>query len=265
MTRTWTPGTADAALTAIATTPRLVIALDFDGVASPLVPEPMEARALPAVKEQIERLVTLPDTQVAFVSGRSMHDLRIITEHEDDSSVALAGSHGAQYWFPGTGDAAPTGEATEEGAREELWAAAQPIIERYEGAEFEPKAFGMGVHTRRATPEVEAAVFADIDALVADRFPHWRRRSGHRVLEFSSRTEGKDAAMGVLREHFDATGILFAGDDVTDEDALRVLLPGDLGVRVGPGESAATLRVENPQQIAELLAQVATERAAGRE
>ena len=88
MTRTWTPGTADAALTAIATTPRLVIALDFDGVASPLVPEPMAARALPAVKEQIERLVALPDTQVAFVSGRSMHDLRIITEHEDDSAVA---------------------------------------------------------------------------------------------------------------------------------------------------------------------------------
>ncbi|UYO98395.1 trehalose-phosphatase [Microbacterium sp. M28] len=265
MTRTWTPGTADDALTAIATTPRLVIALDFDGVASPLVPEPMAARALPAVKEQIARLVALPDTLVAFVSGRSMHDLRIITEHEDDSTVALAGSHGAQYWFPGTGEAAATGEATQDGAREELWEAAKPIIARYEGAEFEPKTFGMGVHTRRATPEVEAAVFAEIDALVAERFPHWRRRSGHRVLEFSSRTEGKDAAMGVLREHFDATGILFAGDDVTDEDALRVLQDGDLGVRVGPGESAATLRVQSPQEIAELLAQVATERAAGRE
>ncbi|WP_243225133.1 trehalose-phosphatase [Microbacterium sp. CIAB417] len=265
MTRTWTPGTEDADLTAIATTPRLVIALDFDGTASPLVAEPMAARALPTVKTQLDRLVELPDTLIAYVSGRSMHDLRIITEHEDDSAVALAGSHGAQYWFPGTGHAEPTGEATAEGAREELWAAARPIIERYEGAEFEPKTFGMGVHTRRATPEVERAVFAEIDALVAERFPHWRRRSGHRVLEFSSRDEGKDAAMSALREHFDATGILFAGDDVTDEDAMRVLQPGDLGVRVGPGETAATLRVENPQQIAELLAQVATERAAGRE
>jgi trehalose 6-phosphate phosphatase len=265
VTRTWTPGTVDTALTGIATTPRLVIALDFDGTASPLVADPMAARALPAVKEQIDRLIALPDTLIAYVSGRSMHDLRIITEHEDDSPVALAGSHGAQYWFPGTGEAAPTGEAAEDGSREELWAAAKPIIERYDGAEFEPKTFGMGVHTRRATPEVEAAVFAEIDALVSERFPHWRRRSGHRVLEFSSRDEGKDAAMAALREHFDATGILFAGDDVTDEDAMRVLLPTDLGVRVGPGESAAQLRVENPQQIAELLAQVATERAAGRE
>ncbi|GAB3599704.1 trehalose-phosphatase [Microbacterium tumbae] len=265
MTRTWTPGTADADVTAIATTSRLVIALDFDGTASPLIAEPMAARALPAVTEQLDRLAVLPDTFIAFVSGRSLHDLRVITEHDDDSAVALAGSHGAQYWFPGAGEAAPTGEPTEDGTREELWAAARPIIDRYDGAEFEPKTFGMGVHTRRATSEVEAAVFAEIDALVAERFPHWRRRSGHRVLEFSSRSEGKDAAIGVLREHFAATGILFAGDDVTDEDAMRVLVPGDLGVRVGPGESAATLRVDDPQQIAELLAQVADERAAGRE
>ncbi|MER7447348.1 trehalose-phosphatase [Microbacterium foliorum] len=265
MTRTWTPGTADEALRAIAATPRLVVALDFDGTASPLVPDPMAARALPEVAAQVARLAAMPDTIVAYVSGRSMHDLREITEHTDDSPIALAGSHGAQYWFPGTGEADATGPDTAEGDREELWAAARPIIDRHEGAEFEPKTFGMGVHTRTATGEVEKEVFAEIDALVAERFPHWRRRAGHRVLEFSSRTEGKDAAMAALRERFDATGILFAGDDVTDEDAMRVLTDGDLGVRVGPGESAAVLRVGNPQEMAQLLEALADERASRRE
>ena len=265
MTRTWTPGTADAALSAIAATPRLVVALDFDGTASPLVPDPMAARALPEVAAQVARLAALPDTVVAYVSGRSMHDLRVIAEHTDDSPIALAGSHGAQYWYPGIGDADATGADTADEAREDLWAAARPIIDRYEGAEFEPKTFGMGVHTRTATREVEREVFAEIDALVAARFPHWRRRAGHRVLEFSSRNEGKDAAMAALREHFDATGILFAGDDVTDEDAMRVLTDDDLGVRVGPGESAAVLRVENPQQMALLLEALADERTSQRE
>ena len=265
MTRTWTPGTADEALRAIAATPRLVVALDFDGTASPLVPDPMAARALPEVAAQVARLAAMPDTIVAYVSGRSMHDLREITEHTDDSPIALAGSHGAQYWVPGTGEADATGPDTAEGDREELWAAARPIIDRHEGAEFEPKTFGMGVHTRTATGEVEKEVFAEIDALVAERFPHWRRRAGHRVLEFSSRTEGKDAAMAALRERFDATGILFAGDDVTDEDAMRVLTDGDLGVRVGPGDSAAVLRVGNPQEMAQLLEALADERASRRE
>lgn len=265
MTRPWIPGTADADLTALATTPRLVVALDFDGTASPLVVDPMAARALPEVVVQMNRLAAMPDTVVAYVSGRSMHDLREITEHTDDSVVVLAGSHGAQYWFPGEGAADAPGDATEAGAREELWAAARPIIDRYEGAELEPKTFGMGVHTRRADRETEEKVFAEIDALVAERFPHWRRRAGHRVLEFSSRNEGKDAAMIALRERFDATGILFAGDDVTDEDAMRVLQEGDLGVRVGPGESAATLRVDSPQQIAALLETLANERAVAQE
>lgn len=264
MTRPWTPGTPDDDLSALAATPRLVVALDFDGTASPLVPDPMAARALPEVAVQVERLAALPDTVVAYVSGRSMHDLRVITEHTDDSAIALAGSHGAQYWFPGD-EADVADDSTEDGTREELWAAAKPIIERYEGAEFEPKTFGMGVHTRRADRETEERVFAEIDALVAERFPHWRRRAGHRVLEFSSRTEGKDAAMAALRERFDATGILFAGDDVTDEDAMRVLQPGDLGVRVGPGESAATLRVDTPQQIAELLEALADERTSAQQ
>ncbi|WP_217183685.1 trehalose-phosphatase [Streptomyces sp. AC495_CC817] len=262
MTRTWTRGTRDEALSAIARTPRLVVALDFDGTASTFVVDPMAARALPEIVEQLERLSALDDTAVAYVSGRSMDDLRVITEHSDASVVALAGSHGAQYWYPGVGPADPEGR---DEVREQLWEAARPIIDRYEGAELEPKTFGMGVHTRAATPEVEAGVFAEIDALVSERFPGLRRRLGHHVLEFSSRSEGKDAAMAALRAHFDATGILFAGDDVTDEDAMRVLTDADLGVRVGPGETAAALRVQNPQEIALLLEALADEREARRE
>lgn len=259
MTRAWTP----EALSEIANTPRLIVALDFDGTASPLVLDPMAARALPAVAEQVARLAALPDTLVAYVSGRSMDDLKIITEHTDASPIALAGSHGAQYWFPGTaGEDAPP---SEDGDREALLAAAQPIVDRYEGVVLEPKTFGIGIHARAATPEDEAAAFLELDAIVAERLPHWRRRTGHRVLEFSSRIEGKDTAMTVLRDYFDATGILFAGDDVTDEDAMKVLQPGDLGVRVGPGQTAATLRVDTPQEIAALLEAVVSERSSGRE
>ncbi|MBO0979499.1 trehalose-phosphatase [Microbacterium sp. SD291] len=265
MTRTWNPGTPAPELSALATTPRLVVALDFDGTASPLVAEPMSARALAEVTAQVDRLASLPDTIVAYVSGRSLHDLRVIAEHTDGSSVALAGSHGAQYWYPGIGELDEAGESEATGTREELWEAARPIIGRFAGAELEEKAYGMGVHTRNATPEVEREVFAAIDALVAERFPGWRRRAGNRILEFSSRNEGKDAAMTALRERFDATGILFAGDDVTDEDAMRVLGQGDLGVRVGPGDTAAALRVDTPQQIAELLEALADERAAARQ
>ena len=265
MTRTWSPETPDAAVTAIARTPRLLVALDFDGTASELVADPMSARAIPAVADAVARLAALPDTTVAFVSGRSLVHLREIAEHADDSPIVLAGSHGAQYWYPGEGeqDVVPTDD--ENALRDALLDELAPVLADYPGVELEKKTFGIGIHGRRAESATERSAFSRVDEVFAQRARHWRRRTGDRILEFSSRDEGKDAAIGVLRAHTGATGVLFAGDDVTDEDAMRVLTDDDLGVRVGPGETAATIRVESPQQIARLLGVIANERSAGRE
>ncbi|GAA2892403.1 trehalose-phosphatase [Microbacterium esteraromaticum] len=261
MTREWTPGEADPAVAAIARTDRLLVALDFDGTASELVAEPMSARAIPAVKRALADLAALPQTTVAFISGRSLVHLREIAEHDDDSAVVLAGSHGAQYWYPGEGEADADAADPERMLRDTLLEELGPLLADYPGIELESKTFGIGIHGRPARPEVERAAFAAVDEVFARRARHWRRRTGDRILEYSSRDEGKDTAISVLRERTGATGILFAGDDVTDEDALRVLGDGDLGVRVGPGETAAALRVESPQQIAELLEVIASERA----
>ncbi|KTS55261.1 hypothetical protein NS206_17615 [Microbacterium testaceum] len=56
--------------------------------------------------------------------------------------------------------------------------------------------------------------------------------------------------------------MLFAGDDVTDEDALRSLGPGDLGIRVGGGETAATLRVDDIDAFVTVLEDIARLRRA---
>jgi len=265
MTREWTPDAADDAVTAIARTAVLLIALDFDGTAAPLVPEPMSARALPEIRDAVARLAALPETFVAYVSGRSLVHLREIAEHADDSPVLLAGSHGAQYWFPGEGEADAAEQEHERELRESLFDELEPLLTDYPGVELERKTFGVGIHGRPADPDVERAAFAAVDEVMARRAARWRRRTGDRILEFSSRAEGKDAAIAALRAHTGATGILFAGDDVTDEDAMRVLTARDLGVRVGAGETAATLRVDSPQRIADLLGVIATERGSGRE
>ena len=49
MTRDWNPEAPDEAVLAIARTAHLVVALDFDGTASELVPDPMSARAVPEI------------------------------------------------------------------------------------------------------------------------------------------------------------------------------------------------------------------------
>ncbi|MEV7768877.1 trehalose-phosphatase [Microbacterium sp. NPDC086615] len=253
---------ADATIEAVATTDRLLIALDFDGTLSPLVDEPMSARMTPGARAVLDDLVTLPRTVVALVSGRSLGHLREIAEHTDDSLIWLAGSHGVQFWVPGVGVEAATDDEADLALRDRLQDEVSRRAAGTTGVWIEPKEYGFGVHTRTADAETARAVREIADELVAAEAPEWRRRTGHDILEFSFRHEGKDSAVAHLRERVEATAVLFAGDDVTDEDALRSLGPGDLGIRVGGGETSATLRVDDIDAFVTVLEDVARLRRA---
>ena len=248
------------AIARVAASDRLLVALDFDGTLSPLEDEPMDARMLPAARDAVAALVAAPDTVVAFVSGRSLVDLRVIAEHDDASHVLLAGSHGAEYWVPGEGLARHADDPASAQLRDALRARAEQSTAHLEGVWIEPKTFGFGVHTRRAQQAAADEANRLVDEIVQAEAPHWRRRTGHNIVEFAFRHEGKDSAIAELRERVGATAVLFAGDDVTDEDAMRSLGPEDLGVRVGDGETAARIRVADIAALAGLLQQLATER-----
>lgn len=236
---------ADATIEALATTDTLLIALDFDGTLSPLVDEPMTARMTPDARAVLGGLAALPRTTVALVSGRTLADLRVIAEHGDTSTWWLMGSHGAESWEPGVGAGEFADGAADLGLRDRLTDEIRGIVAEFAGVRVEPKQFGLGIHTRTADAAASDAARERADALVAAQAPSWRRRTGHDILEFSFRHEGKDSAVAHLRDRVGATAVLFAGDDVTDEDALASLRPGDLGVRIGGGETAATLRVDD--------------------
>lgn len=248
-------------LARVAASARLLVALDFDGTLATTVDEPMTARMLPAARRAVDALVGAPATTVALISGRALADLRVIAEHTDDSRILLAGSHGAEVW-PYAGAGAPT--PAEQTLRDELVAEARRIVQDTPGAWIEPKTFGFGVHTRLSAPAAGQSAHDSVDALMAASAPGWRRRKGHDLVEYAFRDTGKDGALARLRAQTRATAVVFAGDDVTDEDAMAALGPDDLGIRVGPGPSHARLRVADPAELAELLARLAEAREAAR-
>lgn len=260
------PPTWTSAVEQIARTQSLLVALDFDGTLAPLGDDPMAVRALPEAAEAVRRLAAAPDTTVAFVSGRQLADLRVIGEHADDSVVWLAGSHGAEHWRPAgiqpVAEGVPMADVVERaGIADALVADVERAVEGVDGAWVEPKAYGFALHTRLSDEAGAARAQSLVDALVAERAPEWRRRTGKNVVEYAWRHEGKDTAIARLRAETGATAVVFAGDDVTDEDALRSLGEGDLGIRVGEGETAAEVRVSDPLELAELLTALAAARA----
>lgn len=244
-----------AELRRIAEAETLLIALDFDGVLAPLQDDPDASRMLPAARAALLALAELPRTSVALVSGRGLDDLRAVGEAAP--GWLLAGSHGQEFDLGEGVVPAPV----DEGARADLIARLERAVAGFEGIRIERKPHGAAVHSRTADADTaERAQAAAVAAL--DDLPELKRRFGLDVLEVSLSTATKADAVEALRRGTAADAVLFAGDDVTDEDALAALHPLDLGVKVGAAETVARHRVSDPEAFSALLVELAELRAA---
>ena len=247
----------DDALRRLAAEPELLIACDFDGTLAPIVDHPANARILPRAEQALEVLQAAPGTHVAILSGRALDSLRDTGLGFDGR--LMVGSHGGEFAgaaFEGRHLQTDLSEA--EAARlESLITEFAPHVASVEGAWIEQKPHGFAVHTRSvAIPTGGEFLLDTLASLVQGRPGVWIR-DGKRVREFSVRQEDKGFALQQLRTALPPAPTLFVGDDVTDEDALRVLAPNDVGVRVGRGSTYAEYRVASPEVVAVMLARLA--------
>ncbi|GAB3613731.1 trehalose-phosphatase [Humibacter ginsengisoli] len=246
------------AMARLAATPRLLVALDFDGTVSPLVDNPRDSRVLPAARAALNQLERMPDTWIAFVSGRPLAGLARVTEADDEA--LLIASHGVEVRL--TGGAVDVGLTEEESARlEALAAELERIVNVTPGSKLERKPVGLGLHTRGVPAEQARAADRASREAASSLGGGFLERAGKDILEFAVRDATKGDGVQRLREHVGATAVLYAGDDVTDEDAFAALHRGDVGVKVGPGETKAGHRVSDPDAVAALLARLAVARA----
>lgn len=229
----------------LARVPRLLVALDFDGVLAPIVPVPSDARPLPGSAAAIRALADLPDTTVALLSGRGLADLAEVSGF--GPPVRLVGSHGFEFDEGGT--VLDDGQLAR---RDELVAELTRLVGGEPGVRLEAKVAGMAVHVRGASAEVAARVFDAVRSGPGAR-AGISVTPGKAVLDLAVLEVSKGSALDVLRERTAADAVFFAGDDVTDETAFARLRPGDVGVKVGDGETAAAHRVSDPGSVADLL------------
>jgi len=236
------PAELSAALRSAALTPRLLVTSDFDGTLAPIVNHPADARPLPEAADALRALSELPATVAALISGRALPDLAVLSGMPP--TVQLVGSHGAEF---DTGFAHDIDDALLDTIKAELGA----IAARYPGVTVEPKRASVALHVRNASPEHgEAALAAARSAAQG-----WdaEATAGKAVLEFAVITTDKGEALDILRDRAAATAVVFLGDDVTDEKAFRRMRAGDVGVKVGVGDTLANFRVDTPHDVAAAL------------
>lgn len=216
----------------------LAVFLDYDGTLTPIVERPDDARLSPETRRTLERLAAR--YPVALVSGRDLPDLRRMV---DLGGLFYVGSHGFDAAGPG-------GVAGQRGVEflPELDSAEEDLrrmLAQIAGAHLERKRFAIAVHFRQVDGDLIGEVEALVDRVVTAH-PDLRMTHGKKIVELRPNVDWDKGrallwlleVMGIPRE--DAFP-LYLGDDVTDEDAFRVIRDQGVGIVVrGEDDSRPT-------------------------
>ncbi|GGI86733.1 hypothetical protein GCM10011581_24770 [Saccharopolyspora subtropica] len=237
-----------------------VLLFDFDGTLSPIRDTPEEVEMPPDNRRALEELAR--SCPVAVVSGRDMRDVR---QRVGVAAAWYVGSHGFEVAGPtgeevvahqGGQDALPALDAAEQRLRAELGSVPGTLVDR--------KRFALAVHYRAVRAEDVDRVREAVER-VAAAAPALKLTHGRCVLELVPKVDWhKGRAVRWLLGHLGAdraTVPLYAGDDVTDEDALREIHGDGIGIVVLSGEHGDRLTwahysVAGPGELSELLTRI---------
>jgi trehalose-phosphatase len=234
----------------------LLLCLDFDGTLSELTNDPWKAVPLPRAKSAIAELARHPEKlTLAVISGRDLDTLLGLLGLRD--GILFAGAHGLEFigrdgvrrLAPGVDRSANDIELVRDFIARS--------IPKDRGFIVEDKRVALTVNYRNATPDDAREALAAFDDFVNQR-PTLQLLHGKMIHEAIPRgIGGKGYALEFFMRESGASGpgTSYFGDDTTDEDAFRALVPrGGIGVLVGAErQSFAQYRVDGPTDVADLL------------
>lgn len=206
----------------------IVVALDFDGTLSPIVPDP-EAAVIhpdgPAVLAALAARVRA----VAIITGRPARQVVALGRLEEvadelpaGARLLVRGQYGNELWDSQSRVfTSPEVPAALAAFQEEL----PRLLDEEAAADayLEQKGLAVAVHTRRLPDAAEA--FARLEPRLADAAARHglALEPGRLVLEIRAPGMHKGHALHEVVAEADAGGVLFAGDDLGDLEAFEAV------------------------------------------
>lgn len=225
---------------------------DFDGTLCALAPTPDGVRVAPRVPVLLDALRERSDQAVAIVTGRPIGD---IDRFLAPLHLPIAGSHGAER-------RGLDGETVRVGFGDprllEMRRPLDEAVAAHPGLLLEVKGAGLALHYRAAPQHAAVAERATRQAvdLHGDAFV---LQPGKMVFEIKPQGVDKGRAIQHFMERAPFAGRtpLFAGDDLTDEKGFAVVNAlGGWSVKIGEGETLATLRLPSVEAFVDWLAEI---------
>lgn len=242
-----------------ATAANLLVVSDFDGTLAGYSTQIYDVPVHPDAISALNRLATMPHTNVAVLSGRELATLSTLCPTSE--KVMLVGSHGAESSTQAV-SLTPEQQQTYAEMRDDL----ETVVAKHEGAFVEKKPVNLVTHvlgTQQRDPAEAEDIMERSRALWARKYADREvtMTNGKGIVEFSILDITKGTWIERAKADFGASCVVFLGDDVTDENGFRVLGDGDFGIKVGDGETLARHRVADIDAVADYLTALANARA----
>ena len=224
-----------------ATEQPIALFLDFDGTLVDIAPRPDDVVVSDTLKALLEALHGALGGALAVVSGRRLQDL---LAHLAPVVLPAAGSHGLEYQV----QAGRSHVASDARLPDSFWQAIESFVADRPGLLLEHKGHGAALHYRQA-PELRDESHARLAELRDRDASDFELQAGKMVWELRPAGINKGTAIERLMQEAPFAGRrpVFVGDDVTDEDAFRVVnAKGGWTIHVGDGLATTEAKLGLP-------------------
>lgn len=228
---------------------KIALFLDFDGTLVEIVDHPDLVAIDGATKEALSVVSIELSSALAIVTGR---EIEVIDKFLSPLKLPVAGIHGLMR--RDARGRVPTSDNSAAEFVDRVADRLKPFAQSESGLILEIKASSVALHYR-ARPELERLCLEVCEAAIVDLSGVELKR-GKMVCEIKPNIANKGTAiLDYMKEPpFMGRTPWFAGDDVTDEDAFKVVNGlGGVTIKVGPGETVAKYRAQNTAEFVNWL------------
>ncbi|MFC1846219.1 trehalose-phosphatase [Chloroflexota bacterium] len=239
----------------------ILLLCDFDGTLTPIVDKPEMVSLAPDTRKLIWTLAKNRRFTVGIISGRALSDLK---ERVGIDSVVYSGNHGLEIEGFGTNFLEPIAEEVRP-FFQILGQVLTITLRGIKGVFVENKGLTLSVHYRSVDVAEEQKVFEAFNKVTNPLHMTGRIKvtKGKKVYEIRPPSDwDKGKAIAWLINKFKEnrrkakTLPVYLGDDLTDEDAFKVI-EGYRGISIYVGDedvkSAARYYLKSPDDVTELL------------
>ncbi|KAH8412841.1 hypothetical protein KR009_006229, partial [Drosophila setifemur] len=203
---------------------QLAVLLDYDGTLAPIADNPAKTKMPAALEANLKRIAQHPQIFLAIISGRGLKDVQ---RQVNIDGIIYAGNHGLEIEYP---DGSRHDYQLPAEIQQNYTNMVKELKEKVEknGAWVEDKKVSLTYHYRDTPAELKDQQ-KQLASEICKKYG-FRPNQAHEAIEAKPPVNWNkgEAALYILNQQFgelwsQEAMVLFAGDDTTDEDAMRVL------------------------------------------